>query len=100
MPRVVLAERLKIFWLVTAKLRKLVQLTFGYEPNMRNVDQSPFHGNEAGSAECNTIALKGRTDSPLNRESCCHQISMEFKLCDGLAKRKDSATIAWLRADV
>ena len=64
-PRVVLAERLKIFWLVTAKLRKLVQLTFGYEPNMRNVDQSPFHGNEAGSAECNTIALKGAPTVPL-----------------------------------
>ena len=64
-PRVVLAERLKIFWLVTAKLRKLVQLTFGYEPNMRNVDQSPFHGNEAGSAACNTIALKGAPTVPL-----------------------------------
>ena len=64
-PRVVLAERLKIFWLETAKLRKLVQLTFGYDPKFRNVDQSPFHGNEAGSAECNTIALKGAPTVPL-----------------------------------
>ena len=63
-PRTVLAYRLKIFWIVTAKLRKLLILTFGYDPEFRNLDQSPFHGNEAGSAECNTIALNGRADSP------------------------------------
>ena len=43
--RWVLAERLKIFWIVTAKLRILIKLTFGYDPKFRNVDQSPFHGN-------------------------------------------------------
>ena len=58
-PRWVLAERLKMFWNASAKLRKLVILTFGYDPIFRNVYQSPFHGNEAGSAACNTIALKG-----------------------------------------
>ena len=63
--RVVLLERLKIFWIVTAKLRMLIILTFGYDPKFRNVDQSPFHGNEAGSAECNTIALKGAPTVPL-----------------------------------
>ena len=57
--RVVLAERLKIFWIVTAKLRMLIILTFGHDPKFRNVDRSPFHGNEAGSAECNTIMRKG-----------------------------------------
>ena len=36
----------------------LIILTFGYDPKFRNVDRSPFHGNEAGSAECNTIMLK------------------------------------------
>ena len=64
-PRAVLAERLNIFWIVTAKLRKLIILTFGYEPKFRNVDQFPFHGNEAGSAECNTITLKGAPTVPL-----------------------------------
>ena len=49
-PRTKLAERLKIFWIVAAKLRKLISLTFGYDPQFRNLDQSPFHGNEAGSA--------------------------------------------------
>ena len=65
MPRAVLAERLKIFWVVTATLRKLILLTFGYDPTFRNVDQSPFRGNEAGSAERNAIALKGAPTVPL-----------------------------------
>ena len=64
-PRWVLAERLNMFWIASAKLRKLVILTFGYDPRFRNVDQSPFHGNEAGSAACNTIALKGAPTVPL-----------------------------------
>ena len=68
MPRAVLAERLNIFWIVTAKLRKLIILTFGYDPKFRNVDQIPFHGNEAGSAECNTLALKGALTAPIHRE--------------------------------
>ena len=64
-PRCVLAERLKLFWIGTAQIRKLIILEFGYDPKFRNVDQSPFHGNEAGSAECNTIALKGCPTVPL-----------------------------------
>ena len=60
-----LAERLKLFWIGTAQIRKLIILEFGYGPKFRNVDQSPFHGNEAGSAECNTIALKGCPTVPL-----------------------------------
>ena len=32
---------------------------------MRNLDQSPFHGNEAGSAATNTLALKGAPIVPL-----------------------------------
>ena len=64
-PRWVLAERLKMFWIAAAKLRMLVLLTFGYDPEFRNVDQSPFHSNEAGSAECGTLALKGAPTVPL-----------------------------------
>ena len=64
-PRWVLAERLQIFWLVKAKLTMLVKLHFGYEPDCRNVDQSPFHRNEAGSKGCNTLALKGAPTVPL-----------------------------------
>ena len=43
----------------------LIKLTFGYDPKFRNVDQSPSHANEAGSAECNTIALQGAPAAPL-----------------------------------
>jgi len=113
-PRWVLAERLEIWWLNVFKLRKLVQLHFGYDPvarilintsaldhsnaihckpcvcvfwfavfnvvflfmfdvqswgpclyNERNVDQSPFHSNEAGSQEVGTLALKGAPTVPL-----------------------------------
>ena len=43
----------------------MVILHFGYDPKFRNVDQSPFHSNEAGSAECGTLALKGAPTVPL-----------------------------------
>ena len=56
---------IKIFWTATAKLRKLIIPTFGYDPKIGNLDQSPFHGNEAGSQECNTIALEGAPTVPL-----------------------------------
>ena len=64
-PRPVLCERLKIFRIVIAKIRNMSILHHGYDPKMRNIDQSPFHGNEAGSAECNTLALTGAPTVPL-----------------------------------
>lgn len=64
-PRSVLKERLEIWWVVVARLRILVFLHFGYEPVAKNIDQSPFHGNEAGSQACNTLALKGAPTVPL-----------------------------------
>ena len=41
------------------KVRKFVQLAWEYDPDMRNVDQSPHHMNEAGSGATNTIAMRG-----------------------------------------
>ena len=64
-PKTVLAERLAIFWTVVTVLRKLVWLHFGYDPRMRNVDQSPFHMNEAGSAATNTLVIKNAPTVPL-----------------------------------
>ena len=64
-PRWVLAERLVIEWLSIAKLRQLVILTWGHDPDCRNIDQSPFHGNEAGRKACNTLALRGAPTVPL-----------------------------------
>ena len=34
-------------------------------PKIRHVDQSPFHANEAGSAACNMLSLKGAPTVPL-----------------------------------
>jgi len=63
--RWILAERLMIWWINTACIRKLILLHFGYDPSFRNVDQSPFHKNEAGSIESNTITIKGALAVPL-----------------------------------
>ena len=64
-PREVLKQRLKIFRLMLAVIRTIINYWHGYDPKMRNVDQSPFHRNEAGSAEYNTLALKGAPTVPL-----------------------------------
>ena len=64
-PRAVLMQRLEIFWIVTAKLRTMVMVHFGYDPTFKNIDQSPFHQNEAGSQEWGTLALVGQHTVPL-----------------------------------
>ena len=58
-------ERLRIFWTMIYKLRKLVVLAKGYDPDMRNLDQRPFHVNEAGSQVTGSIAMKGAPIVPL-----------------------------------
>ena len=63
--RDVLCERLQIFWITVAKIRTAVKLHFGYDPDFKNVDQSPFHMNEAGSQECKTLSVKGAYSVPL-----------------------------------
>jgi len=40
-------------------------LHFGYDPGFRNVDQSPFHKNEARRIESNTVTIKGAPAVPL-----------------------------------
>ena len=47
-PRVVLAERLRLFLVALFCIRMFILCKFGYDPVMRNIDQSPFHDNEAG----------------------------------------------------
>ena len=41
-PRFVLAERLKLFWIGTAQIRKLIILEFGYDPKFRNVSSGNY----------------------------------------------------------
>ena len=54
--RFVLEERLAIWWINTAVIRRWVQLEFGYDPHFRNVDHTPFHRNAAGSKTCKAIS--------------------------------------------
>jgi len=42
-----------------------VILEHGYDPDMRNVDQAPFHKNEAGSKTYGTVVMKGSHKVPL-----------------------------------
>ena len=68
--RWILAERLRIFWIVVHSVRQLILLVFGYDPMMRNIDQSPFHKNEAGSVAQNTIVMTGAPTVPLIENHC------------------------------
>ena len=58
-PKQVLAERLAIGWCNVARIRALCLATHGYDPEIENWDQSPFHNNESGSANVGTLAVAG-----------------------------------------
>ena len=55
----ILEERLEIAWLNCARVRKLCQLVFGYDPEQENWDQTPYQHNESGSQNSKTLAVKG-----------------------------------------
>ena len=70
-PKWLVAQRLEIWWLSLAKVRALCIECFGYDPEMENFDQSPFHNNETGAqnkkilavATCDMVPLiEGRND--------------------------------------
>ena len=58
-PRHILADRLRIAWENIFRLRTLAMRTLGYEPDMDNLDQSPFHMNESGSQAHRTLHIRG-----------------------------------------
>ena len=58
-PMLVLQERLVIFWTNLARVRTAVLLLKGHDPHMTNIDQSPYHRNEAGSQGATTLSVKG-----------------------------------------
>ena len=60
-PKAVMGERLEIGWLNCARVRALCLATNGYDPEMENWDQSPFHHNESGSCGMSTLAVAGTT---------------------------------------
>ncbi|MCP3920403.1 MAG: hypothetical protein GY711_33160, partial [bacterium] len=55
----VLRERMCIGWTNVVAVRALCQLAMGYDMEMENFDQAPFHMNEAGSRGSGTLALRG-----------------------------------------
>ena len=61
----ILEERLTIWWLNLARVRALCEAVFGYDPEMENWDQSPFHHNEIGSQNARTLAICGSIEVPL-----------------------------------
>ena len=79
--RWVLKERLKIFWLSVHKVRKLIQLHFGYDPVCSNVDQSPFHMNEAGSKAMGTLSFKGAPSVPLIENHAATRMRWSLNSC-------------------
>ena len=64
-PNWVLEQRLVIFWENCIRVRRAAQKLLGYDLEMDNVDQSPFHKNEAGSKDCRTLSIRGAPDVPL-----------------------------------
>ncbi len=58
-PKAVMAERLEIGWCNVARIRAVCLATHGYDPEIENWDQSPFHNNESGSANTPTLAVAG-----------------------------------------
>ena len=61
-PRWLVAERLRIGWVNVARVRAAVAACFGgHDPCIENWDQSPFHHNESGSADVQTLGVVGAT---------------------------------------
>ena len=61
----VLDVRLLFFWLYVFRVRQLAFLLWGYDLDAFNLDQSPFHINEAGSQNVLTLAMRGSPTVPL-----------------------------------
>ena len=59
-PKDLLEERLKLWWTSVFRIRALCVAIHGYDPDMENWDQSPFHNNESGSQNLRTLAVKGK----------------------------------------
>ena len=47
------------------RVRSVCAECHGYDPEMENWDQSPFHRNEVGSQNAKTLAIEGALEVPL-----------------------------------
>ena len=64
-PKSVLEERFVNWWMNLVRVRTLCEECHGYDPEMENWDQSPFHRNEVGSQNAKTLAIEGALEVPL-----------------------------------
>ena len=61
----VLEERLELWWITLHRLRALAVKCLGYDLEMENFDQSPFHNNETGAQNKSILGLSGSPSVPL-----------------------------------
>ena len=58
-PLDVLEERCEIGWLNVFRVRAACEAIHGYDMEIENFDQSPYHNNETGSKNVGTLAVAG-----------------------------------------
>ena len=64
-PGHIVDERCEIGWLNACRARAACEAIHGYDPEMENFDQSPYHTNETGSKGLPTLAVAGNLEVPL-----------------------------------
>ena len=65
-PKKVLEDRLQVFWRNIARVRQLATLVLGYDLDVINMDQSPFHMNEAGTPCVSIVLMQVRINVLIN----------------------------------
>jgi len=63
--KALLAKRLEAFWITVFRIRALCMALHGYDPDIENFDQTPYHANESGSQDARTLAVAGEGKVPL-----------------------------------
>jgi hypothetical protein len=58
-PRKIQKERLEVMNVNLFRIRQFILLEFGYDPDILNWDQSPFHHNESGAQDKRVVAVVG-----------------------------------------
>ena len=59
--KALLSVRVEAFWITVFRIRALCVAIHGYDPDMENFDQTPYHANESGSQNSTTLAGEGET---------------------------------------
>ena len=57
--KALLSRRLEAFWITVFRIKALCMVIHGYDPDMENFDQTPYHANESGSQDARSLAVAG-----------------------------------------